>query len=175
MKQMAFSLQRCIPRYRVKKIRKLPTNEEDALDDALITNMAVKAVTTPLIITSRAHDDDGKRQPLMITAWVNDLRMPKTLLDGGSMVALISRTLVKKMSPRPLIFRDGLLRVSLANDDLTTLTEYVKIQVNVEGVEAMVKAWLVGVEVYDLLLGIPWMRRVRLSQSYADGKVTVCG
>lgn len=30
-------------------------------------------------------------------------------------------------------------------------------------------------EVYDPLLGIPWMRRVRLNQSYADGKVTVCG
>lgn len=150
VKQMAFSLKRCIPRYRVKKIRKLPTNEDDAIDDALITNTAVKAVTTPLIITSRAHDDDGKRQPLMITAWVNDLRVPKTLLDGGSMVALISRTLVKKMSPRPLIFRDGLLRVSLANDDLTTLTEYVKIQVNVEGVEAMVKAWLVDVVIVFL-------------------------
>lgn len=91
------------------------------------------------------------------------------------MVALISRTLAKKMSPRPLIFRDGHLRARLANDDLTTLTEYVKIQVNVEGVEAMVKAWLVDVEAYDLLLGIPWMRRVRLSQSYADGKGTVCG
>lgn len=111
----------------------------------------------------------------MITAWINDLQMPKTLLDGGSMVELISRSLVKKMSPRPLIFRDGHLRVSLPNDDLTTLTEYVKIRVNVEGVEAMVKAWLVNVEVYDLLLGIPWMRRVRLSQSYADGKVTVRG
>ncbi len=91
------------------------------------------------------------------------------------MVELISRSLINKMNPRPLIFRDGHLRVSLANDDLTTLTEYVKIRVNVEGVEAAIKAWLVDVEVYDLLLGIPWMRRVRLSQSYADGKVTVRG
>lgn len=30
-------------------------------------------------------------------------------------------------------------------------------------------------EVYDLFLGIPWMRRVQLSQFYADGKVTVRG
>ena len=41
--------------------------------------------------------------------------------------------------------------------------------------EAIIKAWLVDVEIYDLLLGIPWMRRVRLSQSYADGRVTVRG
>lgn len=175
VKLMAFSLQRCTPRYRVKKTRRLPTNEDNAIDDALITNAVAKAATTPPVITSRAHDDDGESQPVMITAWVNDLRMPKTLLDGGSMVELISRSLVKKMSPRPLIFRDGHLRVCLANDDLTTLTEYFKILVNVEGVEAMIKAWLVDVEVYDLLLGIPWMRQVRLSQSYADGKVTVRG
>lgn len=46
---------------------------------------------------------------------------------------------------------------------------------NVEEVEAIIQAWLLVVEVYDLLLGIPWMRRVRLSLLYADGKVTVYG
>lgn len=39
----------------------------------------------------------------------------------------------------------------------------------------MAKAWLVDEEVYDLLLGIPWMRRIGLNQSYDGGKVTVCG
>ena len=101
--------------------------------------------------------------------------MPKTLLDGGSIVELISQSLVRKMSPRPLIFRDRQLRVSLANDNLTTLTEYVKIRVNVEGLDTMIMAWLIDVKVYDFLLGILWMRRVRLSQLYANGKVTVCG
>lgn len=43
------------------------------------------------------------------------------------------------MNPRTLIFRDGHLHVGLADDDLTTLKEYVEIRVNVEGVEAMVK------------------------------------
>ena len=89
--------------------------------------------------------------------------MPKTLLDSGSMVELINWSLINKMNPRPLIFRNGHLRVSLANDDLTTLIKYVKIQVNVEGVEAVIKVWLVDIEVYDLLLSIPWMRRMRLS------------
>ncbi len=65
--------------------------------------------------------------------------------------------------------------MSLANDDLTTLTEYVKIRVNFQGVEAVFKVWLVDVEFYDLLLGIPWMRRVWLNQSYANEKVTVRG
>lgn len=101
--------------------------------------------------------------------------MSKTLLDGDFIVELISWSLVKKMSPRPLIFQDRQLRVSLANDNLTTLTEYVKIQVNMEGVDAMIKAWLDDIEVYDLLLGILWMRQVQLSQSYTNAKVTVCG
>lgn len=107
VKQMAFSLKRCMPRYQVRKTRKLPTHEDDVIDDALITTVAIKAITTPTI-TSRAHDDDGESQPLMITAWVNNLQMQKTLLDGASMVEQISPSLVKKTKTRPLIFRDGL-------------------------------------------------------------------
>lgn len=118
VKQMAFSLKRCMPRYQVRKTRKLPTHKDDVIDDAFIP---IKAVTTPPIIISRAHDD-GESQPLMITAWVN-LQMQKTFLDGGSMVELISRSLVKKMKTGRLIFRNGHLHVSLANDDLTTLME----------------------------------------------------
>lgn len=37
VKQMAISLQRCTPQYRVRKIRKLPKNEDDAIDDALLS------------------------------------------------------------------------------------------------------------------------------------------
>ena len=65
--------------------------------------------------------------------------------------------------------------MSLANDSITTLTEYVRIPVNVEGVEAMVKAWLVNVEVYDLLLGVSWLRRVHCNQHYGAGQITISG
>lgn len=77
------------------------------------------------------------------------------------------------MSPQPFIFQNGHLCVSLANDDLTILTEYIKIWVNVKKIEVIIKVWLVDIKVYDLLLGILWMRHVRLSQSYADGRVTI--
>lgn len=49
--------------------------------------------------------------------------------------------------------------MSLANDSVTKLDEFVIIPINVEGVEAAIKVWLVDMEVYDLLLGITWMRR----------------
>lgn len=63
--------------------------------------------------------------------------------------------------------------MSLANNNLIILTEYVKIRVNIEGVETAIKVWLIDVEVYDLLLDIPWMKSVRLSQSYADRKIMI--
>ncbi len=111
----------------------------------------------------------------MVTSWVRDSCFQKTLLDGGSLVELINRKLVMKMWPRPKIFSDSRIKVSLANDSVTVLSEYVKIPVNVQGVEAVVRAWLVDVGVYDLLLGVPWMRRVNWTQVYGEGKVTIMG
>lgn len=67
------------------------------------------------------------------------------------------------------------MHISLANDNLTTSMEYVKIQVNVESWKQWPRHGFVDEEVYDLLLGIPWMRRIGLNQSYDGGKVTVCG
>lgn len=42
VKQMAFSLQKCTPRYQVKKTRKLPTHENAAIDDALIPKLQLR-------------------------------------------------------------------------------------------------------------------------------------
>ena len=77
------------------------------------------------------------------------------------------------MKPRPKIFSDSRIKVSLANDSFTVLSEYVKIPVNVQGIEAIIRAWLVDVEVHDLLLGVPWMRRVNCTQVYGEGRVTI--
>lgn len=79
------------------------------------------------------------------------------------------------MNPGPAIQRDGRIRVSLANDSVTTLNKYVIIPINVEGVEAVIKAWLVDVGVYDLLLGITWMRRANCTQMFGEGKITIRG
>lgn len=111
----------------------------------------------------------------MVTSWVCDSCFQKTLLDGGSLVELINRKLVMKTRPRPKIFSDSRIKVSLANDSVTVLSEYVKIPVNVQGVEAVVRAWLVDVGVFDLLLGVPSMRRVNCTQVYGEGKVTIMG
>jgi len=79
------------------------------------------------------------------------------------------------MKPKSRIRTDEYIRVSLVNDSVTTLREYVLIPINVEGIEAVIKAWLIDVEVYDLLLGVSWLRRVHCNQKYGQGKIIVMG
>ncbi|MCJ1346904.1 hypothetical protein MMC31_005124 [Peltigera leucophlebia] len=152
IREMAYNMQRSTPRYRVKKSKVIRDEEEE--------NHAV---------------NDGMSLPLMISSWVLNQHLSRTLLDGGSLVELLSKRFIHKMKPRPTIQRDGRIRVSLANDSVTTLDEYVVIPINVEGVEAVIKAWLVDVEVYDLLLGITWMRRANCTQMFGEGKITIKG
>lgn len=74
------------------------------------------------------------------------------------------------MKKKPTVYTDGRLRVSLANNTLTILNEYIKLPVNVRGVTAFIKAWLVDMDVYDLLLGAAWMRRVHCNQLFGNGE-----
>lgn len=79
------------------------------------------------------------------------------------------------MKPAPRIHSDGHLRVCLATDVISTLTNYTHLPVNVKGVQAFVRAWVVDNQVYDLLLGISWMRRVAFCPEYGTGKVVSKG
>ena len=49
------------------------------------------------------------------------------------------------------------------------------LSVNGKGVEAVIKAWLVDVDIYDLLLGLTWMRRVHCNPHYGSGVATISG
>jgi len=111
----------------------------------------------------------------MIVSWIEGTKLWKTLLDGGSLVELLSRKKLNQLNPRPKVHTNGHLRVSLATDKIDTLTDYVKIAVNVEGVEALIKAWIVDVEIYDLLLGLSWLRRVHYNPHYGLGEITISG
>lgn len=51
--------------------------------------------------------------------------MEKTLVDGGSILKLINRELVSKMNPRPRIYKDSRVKISLANDATTMYLERV--------------------------------------------------
>jgi len=172
IKDLAFNMQRSTPRYRIKRSK---VNAEDQEAETVQASMSISAAVLPPEVTARAYEDDGLSKPLMINSWIGTQRLPKSLLDGGSLVELLNRKVYNKMKPKPRIRTDGYIRVSLANDSVTTLREYVLIPINVEGIEAVIKAWLVDVEVYDLLLGVSWLRRVHCNQKYGQGKITVMG
>lgn len=62
-----------------------------------------------------------------------------------------------KIRLRPKIFLDSCIKISLANNSVIVLSEYVKISVNVQEVEAVIRPWLVDVGVYDFFPGVHWM------------------
>lgn len=47
------------------------------------------------------------------------------------------------------------------------------IPINMEGVEAVIKAWLIDIEVYDLFFGITWMRQANCLQMFGERKITI--
>ena len=55
------------------------------------------AAFTPPDITARAYDDDGQSKPVMITAWIHAIKLLKTLLDGDSLVELMSRRMLNQI------------------------------------------------------------------------------
>ena len=59
------------------------------------------------------------------------------------------------------------------NNTLTTLTSFIMISVNVKGIKAVVKAWIVDVKVYDILLRVSWMRHVHFNAHYGEGTCTI--
>ena len=172
VKELAYNLQKATPRYRVRK----PKGQKAMEDDIQPTQAVFSgAAMLPPAVTARAYDDDGQSCPLMITAWIKDTKLPRALVDGGSLIELVSEKCINRLKPKPLVRKDGFLRVSLATDSIDTLRHYTYIPVNVEGVEAIIKAWVVRVEVYDLLLGVAWMRRVHCNPHYGMGTVTITG
>ena len=150
VKELAYNFQKAVPRYRIRKPKAPAVN----LNDAAPSNTILAAYNLPPVVTATVFDDDGQSMPLMVTFWIERTRLSKTLFDEGSLIKLISKKSVDKLYPRPRIYTDGHVRVSLANNTLTTLDKYVKVAVNIEGVECFIKAWIVNVEVYDLLLGV---------------------
>ena len=171
IKELAYNIKRATPRYR---FRKNPSAPQAARTSANQATLAAAAMLPPHV-TAFAYEDDGQSKPVMTTSWIHSTKFSRNLLDNGSLVELISRKKMNQLIPKPKVYTDGFLRVSLATDKLDTLTNYAILPVNVEGVEATVKAWIVDVDIYDMLLGLSWMRRVHCNPHYGSGTVTISG
>ena len=90
---------------------------------------------------------------LYITAWINGQALPRTLVDSGAVVNLISPQAIQKAELRSRLIQEEPWGIQLASDDLVEIKEYVDIKVNVAGVEMPITAYVTGIGVmYDLLL-----------------------
>lgn len=86
--------------------------------------------------------------------------VPKTLVDTGAVVELINPKLVTKLELEIHTMEEEWV-LQLADDGLATVKEYVWAPVSVQGVEAVVGAFILGAgDIYDLLLSKRWMRNL---------------
>lgn len=80
----------------MKKTRKPSIDDEDIINSFLAFNIVAKVTTSFLIITSLAYDNNGGNQLIMVTAWLNNLQMPKSLFDSSFIVEPISQSVINK-------------------------------------------------------------------------------
>ena len=97
------------------------------------------------------------------------------MVDSGAVVELISRKVVHDLD-LPVYRMDEKWTLQLADDGNATVQEYIWVTVNISGVRALVKAFILGDDqVYDLLLSKKWMYRVRAVEDYGAGTLTISG
>ncbi len=89
------------------------------------------------------------------------------------MVDLTSSHVVCQLLDTPIRCNDS-MKIILANDKRMALNTYVQVQVNVAGVMATVKAFVMPeTRGYGMLLGLRWLHRVRSSIQYGSKVITI--
>lgn len=106
---------------------------------------------------------------------MKDIKVPKTLADNGAVVELINPKLVERLELE-VYEMDEPWTLQLADDGLASVQQYVWVPVNVAGVEAVVRAFILGAgDIYDILLSKRWMRRVRAMEDHGQTSMTIEG
>jgi len=153
-RDLAELLRSSLPRTRKKK------GIEGQSPDNVATGMAVGVVGSPQVLSEAPPYNGEETECLYIEAWVGGQKIPDVLVDGGAMLELISKELVKRLNlvRYPV---DG-LAIRLADDRLISLRYYVWLDIVVAGVLARIKAYEVEVShTYQLLLSRRWLRQVK--------------
>ena len=128
----------------------------------------------PPIITSRAKEDLGDAEAMYIDAWVGDTKITDILVDGGSMVDLIGTNVAQQLDLT--LHKTADMGIRLADDTLIALDYYVWLDINVGGVLAKLKVYVIPVvQTYTILLSRRWLRRVSAVEYHTENKLTICG
>lgn len=138
--------------------------------------VVIPSETNPLFpaITTLAHDDNDVTC-LYIEAWIGENLVGKTMLDTGAIIELASPDLVHKLGLETFKMTEDWV-LQMADDGCATVTSYTWVPVNVAGVCAIVKAYILGQGlVYDLLLSRRWLKRVRAVENHEHDTITIYG
>ncbi|QQK42212.1 hypothetical protein Pdw03_6113 [Penicillium digitatum] len=98
LRETAWFLQDATPRFRVRRVKiRDPVSfvSDEAYEGSDRTNQLM--ICAPAV-TSEALEDDGRSSPMVVEAWIGDKKIPRTLLDGGSLVELISERMAGQIS-----------------------------------------------------------------------------
>ena len=155
-RELALLLRSSQPRTRKKKI---PVAQIDK-------------VAGPIQVTNAAPDTDV--ECMYISVWCQGVEIPDVLVDGGAMIDLIAQDVADKLGLEKHPVND--LGMRLADDSLVPLESYVWLDVNVEGVVARVRAYVMPVTVtYKILLSRRWLKRIRGVEHHATNTLLIQG
>lgn len=125
-------------------------------------------------VETEAHPD-AEVVCLYVVAWVADTKIEKTLVDNGAVVELINPQLVETLKLE-IFEMDDEWTLQLADDGQAQVKRYVWVPVNVAGIVAVVRAFVLGRGgIYDLLLSKRWMKRVRAVEDHGNATLTIEG
>ena len=117
---------------------------------------------------------DSEVECMYITVWCNGVEIPDVLVNGGAMIDLIAKDVVDKLQLEKHPVHN--LGMRLADDSLVPLESYVWLDVNVEGVVAKVRAYVMPVTVtYRILLSRRWLKRMKGVEHHATNTLIIQG
>jgi hypothetical protein len=152
-------LQSTIPRLRKRKI------------PLAAFNTIVKGI--PPAVTCLAEEDKDV-SCLYISCFVGGFKVSLTLVDGGAQIELVSEAVVRQIGCKTYTCKDTAMR--LANDSVVPLPCYAWLDINVSGVLARVKAYVMPIEMsFLILLSRRWLSRVQAVEDHSKNVIYIKG
>lgn len=108
---------------------------------AVASAVILKNQTLSFVIVTDTFSDNGNSEALFITTWIDKVKVPQTLVNGGSLIEIIVEQVIRQFpiwsihSVKPCL-------ISLINSNIAILDRAVLIPVNFLGIWAMIKVYI---------------------------------
>ena len=111
---------------------------------------------------------------MYISVYIRDKRQDEVLVDGGAMVDLISDGVVDELGLTRYPCND--LGIRMADDTVAPLPWHVWLDINVAGILARIKAFVMPIRLsYNILLSRRWLARVNALEDHKNNILYISG